>query len=452
MQGSSRCKDTAAPFATCSCPSVYPLLTRSMVSARYAEATPSVSRAARENAIARRASDWKPMDSPSLLDLFFLPEYLRGTLAGALTRSELMSYGAADVVSSVILALIMAIIYFGIAGALMWSFRSRAQIDEAIDRAAAGTRRTVSPDAPWRELVPRGIEPDACAWVVNDQGTSRVFTATVLRLLRTGVMEIRDASLEDGLMEFVLRGRPESVDELGCRAVDMIFPDGCRRVCLSAVMDDDDWTTAVLGDQISGFTDTAKASCAESGLIEPVGDHDKESFDILSVVLVLAGLIGAIWFSSALPSPVTIGIFIAASIVFSMSLSFIRTRALTPAGVLAVERLEALATRLRAAAESGARIGDAEISAAVLIEYAVVIGLRAKELARLADASGSAALRRLLSEPLLECEACPSDISSKEVVSYRRRFRVTDSKSTRLAMIERIFGYRVDWYRSELSD
>lgn len=392
------------------------------------------------------------MDSPSLLDLFYLPEYLREALAEALVRGELMSYEVADTVSTVVFSLVVAAIYFGVVGIVAWGMYRRAHAEEALDRDAAGSHRAVSVDAPWHKLVPNGFEADLCAWVVNDQGVARVFVATVLRLLRAGVMEIRHASLEDGLMEFVLRGDPDCADELGRAATDLIFPEGSRRVYLREVMDESVWTTEVVGDQIYRFAGLAESSCAKAGLIDPDDGRAKERHNRFSVAFVLMGLVGAIWFSSAVPSPVTIVVFIASSVLLALSQRLIRTRALTPAGVLVVERLETLATRLRAAADSGERIGDAGVSAAELIEYAVVVGLRAQELARLADASGSASLRRLVSEPLLNSEADGIGLSSKELASYRRRFGIVGGKTTRCGVIARIYGRRDEWYREQMSD
>lgn len=392
------------------------------------------------------------MDSPSLLDLFFLPEYLRESLAEALVHGELMPYGVADIVATIVFVLIMAAIYFGIVGAIAWSFFRRAHVDEALDRAAAGSHRAMSPDAPWHKLVPHGFEADRCAWVVNDQSVSRVFVATVLRLLRAGMMEIRQASLEDGLMEFVLCGDPDRADELGCAAVDLLFPEGRRRAVLREVMDESVWITEVVGDQIYRFAGLAESSCAKAGLIDPDDGRARERHNRFSVAFVLMGLVGAIWFSSAVPSPVTIVVFIASSVLLALSQRLIRTRALTPAGVLVVERLETLTTRLRAAADSGERIGDAGVSAAELIEYAVVVGLRAQELARLADASGSASLRRLVSEPLFNSEADGIGLSSKELASYRRRFGIVGGKTTRCGVIARIYGRRDEWYREQMSD
>ena len=392
------------------------------------------------------------MDSPSLLDLFYLPEYLRKALAEALVRGELMSYEVADTVSTVVFSLVVAAIYFGVVGIVAWGMYRRAHAEEALDRAAAGSHRAASVDAPWHKLVPNGFEADLCAWVVNDQGVARVFVATVLRLLRAGVMEIRHASLEDGLMEFVLRGDPDCADELGRAATDLIFPEGSRRVYLREVMDESVWTTEVVGDQIYRFAGLAESSCAKAGLIDPDDGHASERHNRFSVAFVLMGLVGAIWFSSAVPSPVTIVVFIASSVLLALSQRLIRTRALTPAGVLVVERLETLATRLRAAADSGERIGDAGVSAAELIEYAVVVGLRAQELARLADASGSASLRRLVSEPLFNSEADGIGLSSKELASYRRRFGIVGGKTTRCGVIARIYGRRDEWYREQMSD
>lgn len=392
------------------------------------------------------------MDSPSLLDLFYLPEYLREALAEALVRGELMSYEVADTVSTVVSSLVVAAIYFGVVGIVAWGMYRRAHAEEALDRAAAGSHRAVSVDAPWHKLVPNGFEADLCAWVVNDQGVARVFVATVLRLLRAGVMEIRHVSLEDGLMEFVLRGDPDYADELGRAATDLIFPEGSRRVYLREVMDESVWTTEVVGDQIYRFAGLAESSCAKAGLIDPDDGRASERHNRFSVAFVLMGLVGAIWFSSAVPSPVTIVVFIASSVLLALSQRLIRTRALTPAGVLVVERLETLATRLRAAADSGERIGDAGVSAAELIEYAVVVGLRAQELARLADASGSASLRRLVSEPLFNSEADGIGLSSKELASYRRRFGIVGGKITRCGVIARIYGRRDEWYREQMSD
>lgn len=392
------------------------------------------------------------MDSPSLLDLFYLPEYLREALAEALVRGELMSYEVADTVSTVVSSLVVAAIYFGVVGIVAWGMYRRAHAEEALDRAAAGSHRAVSVDAPWHKLVPNGFEADLCAWVVNDQGVARVFVATVLRLLRAGVMEIRHVSLEDGLMEFVLRGDPDYADELGRAATDLIFPEGSRRVYLREVMDESVWTTEVVGDQIYRFAGLAESSCAKAGLIDPDDGRASERHNRFSVAFVLMGLVGAIWFSSAVPSPVTIVVFIASSVLLALSQRLIRTRALTPAGVLVVERLETLATRLRAAADSGERIGDAGVSAAELIEYAVVVGLRAQELARLADASGSASLRRLVSEPLFNSEADGIGLSSKELASYRRRFGIVGGKTTRCGVIARIYGRRDEWYREQMSD
>lgn len=392
------------------------------------------------------------MDSPSLLDLFYLPEYLREALAEALVRGELMSYEVADTVSTVVFSLVVAAIYFGVVGIVAWGMYRRAHAEEALDRAAAGSHRAASVDAPWHKLVPNGFEADLCAWVVNDQGVARVFVATVLRLLRAGVMEIRRASLEDGLMEFVLRGDPDCADELGRAATDLIFPEGSRRVYLREVMDESVWTTEVVGDRIYRFAGLAESSCAKAGLIDPDDGRARERHNRFSVAFVLMGLVGAIWFSSAVPSPVTIVVFIASSVLLALSQRFIRTRALTPAGVLVVERLETLTTRLRAAADSGERMGDAGVSAAELIEYAVVVGLRAQELARLADASGSASLRRLVSEPLFNCEADGIGLSSKELASYRRRFGIVGGKTTRCGVIARIYGRRDEWYREQMSD
>ena len=392
------------------------------------------------------------MDSPSLLDLFYLPEYLREALAEALVRGELMSYEVADTVSTVVFSLVVAAIYFGVVGIVAWGMYRRAHAEEALDRAAAGSHHAVSVDAPWHKLVPNGFEADLCAWVVNDQGVARVFVATVLRLLRAGVMEIRHASLEDGLMEFVLRGDPDCADELGRAATDLIFPEGSRRVYLREVMDESVWTTEVVGDQIYRFAGLAESSCAKAGLIDPDDGRAIERHNSFSVAFVLMGLVGAIWFSSAVPSPVTIAVFIASSVLLALSQRLIRTRALTPAGVLVVERLETLTTRLRAAADSGERIGDAGVSAAELIEYAVVVGLRAQELARLADASGSASLRRLVSEPLFNSEADGIGLSSKELASYRRRFGIVGGKTTRCGVIARIYGRRDEWYREQMSD
>ena len=162
------------------------------------------------------------MDSPSLLDLFFLPEYLREAFAGALTRSELMPYGVADVVATIVFTLIMAAIYFGIVGAIAWGFLRRARADEEVERAA-GAHRAMSPDAPWHKLAPNGFEADLCAWVVNDQSVARVFVATVLRLLRAGVMEITHR-LKTALWSSCYAATPTAPTSWGARRRISFFP------------------------------------------------------------------------------------------------------------------------------------------------------------------------------------------------------------------------------------
>lgn len=380
-----------------------------------------------------------------LLDVMYLPGRLRGALAAAIQVSVGVPAGVAEVISIAAFTLIMAGVYFGVALSFVVSCRNRSREQEAAERFDAPVP---GDGASWSACFPHGHEADACAWLLSDLHNAQAFEAAALRLERQGVIRLESAAPEEGGMRIVRLGSVPEHDRIGTAVLRMLFRGaGCRsplprRVSLFEALSDADWKFEVEGSEIGRFLESLGRTCEEGGLSLPKKERESDTANYQAVAFVLVGLVGAIWFSFAIPSLITLAIFIGSSVLFAEVMPALRHRRLTPAGARVTARLDALRGKFRRALESGGRIGDSSVPVRALMEFAVVLGFTDEELEHLAANSGSADVGRLF-EGRRDLELAPDAV---RVALKRAGLAGSPSWAARLRAIGK---HAVDWYDYE---
>ncbi len=370
----------------------------------------------------------------------------------ALLASAGLDPAAADIAATALLTLAMAALYFGVAGTVALFYRRRAAEAEASERAGAPVP---DPDGPWSAIFPQGHDADAAAWLLPRIRYDRIFEATMLRLSRENAVRIESAPPEEGGARVVFVGRPREGDRVGAAALGLLAlnarhgADARRAVTVFAAMPDGDWSLDDEGNAIELFMRSPQACCEQDGLSEPADARIADVFEYRSIAFVLAGLAGAVWFSSAVPAIASILIFILSSVVLAGTQTSIRERGLTPSGARVAARMDALKRRVERCLAETRRLGDGAVSAAEIMEYAVVLGFSDDELASLAAASGSAELERLFRDRRGE-DALPS--GDKRAAMRLRELREHAGMGANLSLASRLRAVAhaaVAWYDYE---
>ena len=374
-------------------------------------------------------------------------EALESMLAGAGLDSSM-----AEILSTVVFVVLMMVLYLGVAIGYVLLLSRRARLAEVTDRAAgAESRRQVGVDAPWEALMPVGWEADEVAWVYLGQERSRVLLASVLRLVRTGVLRLGAADPEAGGMSFARRHGVEPGDVLGACALERIFIHGGRRVTLLEAMDADEWEVEREGRSIAGYRQAVTRVPEEAGLTIDSDGRVRLNVNAVSVAYVVLGLLVAILFSSAIPEVFALAIFMAGSMVVALAGGYVRERTLTPAGAAIADRLDVLRARLVRAAAMGEHIGSARATAAQLMEFAVVVGLSASELAQLAKNAGDAELRALFAEPVRCADPRTVHGDAREALRELGRYARKEGMLNRALAIQTMAQHQDTWLRIELA-
>lgn len=352
----------------------------------------------------------------------------------------------ADIAATALFTLIMAAMYFGIAGGLLLRCRRRAAEAEAAERDGVPI-----PDEsrPWSECFPAGWDADAASWLIHRAPCARVFEAAILRLDREGVLKIEQAPFEEGGMRFALKGLPRDADVIGIAAIDLLFLNAPRRVTAFEALEDEEWGLSVQGTIIEHFIGAPQKVCEQSGLSFAVDKQAGTTLEYQSVVFVLVGLIGAIWFSSAVPELVTIAIYITSSVLFARTQLALRQRELTPAGARVAARMDALKHRIGRCLREDERLGDGSVSAREIMEYAVVFGFSDHELAQLATRSGSTSLDRLFCARSIEDGLIAGNRGVKASFKKLKRGVGRGSNLSWAARIRAIGQNAIAWYDYE---